>query len=34
MLKLLREGKVQEFNEIQEENSAILPMPDFSMENG
>jgi uncharacterized protein YjbI with pentapeptide repeats len=33
MLKLLRESKVQEFNKMREENSAILPMPDFSMEN-
>ena len=33
MLMLLREGNVQEFNKIREENSAILPVPDFSMEN-
>ena len=33
MLKLLREGNVQEFNKMREENSAILPMPDFSMAN-
>jgi uncharacterized protein YjbI with pentapeptide repeats len=33
MLKLLRESKVQEFNKMREENSAILPMLDFSMEN-
>ena len=33
MLKLLRESKVQEFNKMREENSAILSMPDFSMEN-
>jgi hypothetical protein len=33
MLKLLREGNVQDFNKLREENSAILPMLDFSMEN-
>ncbi|MGC1932213.1 MAG: tetratricopeptide repeat protein, partial [Candidatus Nitrosopolaris sp.] len=33
MLMLLREGKVQEFNKMREENLAILPMLDFSMEN-
>jgi hypothetical protein len=33
MLKLLRESKVQEFNKMREENSDILTMPDFSMEN-
>ena len=33
MLKLLREGNVQDFNKMREENSAILPMLDFSMEN-
>ncbi len=33
MLKLLREGNVQDFNKMREENSPILPMPDFSMEN-
>jgi uncharacterized protein YjbI with pentapeptide repeats len=33
MLKLLREGNIQDFNKIREEYSAVLPMPDFSMEN-
>jgi hypothetical protein len=33
MLKLLRESKVQEFNKMREENSDVLTMPDFSMEN-
>jgi uncharacterized protein YjbI with pentapeptide repeats len=33
MLKLLREGNVQEFNKTREENSAILPTVNFSMEN-
>jgi uncharacterized protein YjbI with pentapeptide repeats len=33
MLKLLREGNVQEFNKMREANSAILPEPDFSQKN-
>ena len=33
MLKLLREGNVQEFNKMRETNSAILPEPDFSERN-
>jgi hypothetical protein len=33
MLKLLREGNVQEFNKMRESNSAILPEPDFSEKN-
>lgn len=33
MLKLLREGNVQEFNKMRETNSAILLEPVFSMEN-
>jgi tetratricopeptide (TPR) repeat protein len=33
MLKLLREGNVQEFNKMRETNSAILPEPDFSEKN-
>ncbi|MFY9797655.1 MAG: pentapeptide repeat-containing protein [Candidatus Nitrosopolaris sp.] len=33
MLKLLREGNVEEFNKMREANSAILPEPDFSMGN-
>jgi uncharacterized protein YjbI with pentapeptide repeats len=33
MLKLLREGNVQEFNKMREENSATLPNPVFFMEN-
>jgi uncharacterized protein YjbI with pentapeptide repeats/Flp pilus assembly protein TadD len=33
MLKLLREGNVQEFNNMREANSAILPEPDFSRGN-
>jgi hypothetical protein len=32
MLKLLREGNVQEFNKMRESNSAILAEPVFSME--
>jgi uncharacterized protein YjbI with pentapeptide repeats len=33
MLKLLGDSNVQEFNKMREENSVILPMPDFSMAN-